>query len=91
MAVFLAAPALYALQRAYDVLARGPEASPARIVWQPHIAVFWRIATSLHVGGMVAFVVYAAAGKNLVKTMHVLCAGTVVVSILIAVQGLFLP
>ena len=91
IAAVLAVPATYAVLRAYDVLVRPPEANPATIVWSAHIAMFWRLNIGAFVAGMVAMGVYPAAKTNLPQTMRVLNVCTVVVAVMIGVQGIFMP
>jgi len=83
-------PATYALLRAREVLF-GSEPNPARIVWMPHIAVFWRIGIAAYVAGMVAPLVYLAARRDLARLSRLLCPSLLVAGAMLAVQGLFVP
>jgi hypothetical protein len=90
IAGLLSIPATYAGLRAYEVLL-GTEPNPARIVWSPHIAVFWRIAVASYAAGMVAPLVYMAARRDLVRVMRMLCASVLVVGAMIGIQGVLMP
>ena len=83
-------PATYSLLRGYDVLFR-TEANAAKVVWSPHIAMFWRICIGGYLAGMLATLVFLAARHDLHRTMQVLSASVLVVGALALVQGLFLP
>ncbi len=90
VAALLSVPATYSLLRAYDVLFRR-EANPAKVVWSPHIAMFWRVDIGLYVAGMVAILAYAAARRDLPRTTRVLSVSVLVVGAMAAVQGLLMP
>jgi hypothetical protein len=90
IAVLLTVPATYALLRTYDVLFRS-EPNPATVAWSTHIAMFWRLAVATFVAGMVALPAYAAARRNLVRTMGALYVLTLVAAAMIAGQGIALP
>src|SRR5271154_7131820 len=91
IACVLAVPATYATLRGYEVLFKPPEANPATIVWSAHIAMFWRLWIGVYVAGMLAPLAYAAARKDLGRTMRVLGASVVVVSAMMFVQGIWMP
>lgn len=86
----ISVPATYAFLRAYEVLAF-TEPNPARIVWTPHIAVFWRIGIAAYVAGMVAPLAYLAARRDVAKVSRVLYPSLLVAGAMIAVQGIFMP
>jgi hypothetical protein len=67
------------------------EPDPALVVWNPHAGFFWRAWTSAYIGGMVAFVVFYAAGRDADRTARVLVVATTVATIAIAAQGLLVP
>jgi hypothetical protein len=90
IAALLTVPGTYALLRAYDVLFRS-EPNPATVAWSMHIAMFWRLAVASFVAGMVALAAYAAARRNLVRTLDALYVITFVAAAMIAGQGLALP
>jgi hypothetical protein len=90
VAALLSMPATYAVLRAHDVV-WNREANPAKVVWSPHIAMFWRLGVGVYVAGMVATLAYAAARRDLARTTRVLCASVFVVGAMIGLQGLFMP
>jgi hypothetical protein len=90
VATLLSMPATYALLRAYDVLFRS-EPNPAKIVWTPHIAMFWRLGVGVYVAGMVAPLVYMAARRDLTRTTQLLSVSVLVVGAMIGLQGLLMP
>ena len=90
LAALLSMPATYALLRGYDVLFR-TEPNAAKVVWSPHIAMFWRLGIGGYLAGMLATFVFLAARRDLTRTMRVLSASVLVVGALCLVQGLFLP
>jgi hypothetical protein len=90
VAALLSVPATYAALRAYEVLFK-TEPNPARIVWSPHIAMFWRLGVGGYVAGMVGPLVYLAARRDLTRTTRVLCEGVLVVGAMIGLQGVFMP
>ena len=91
IATVLAIPAAYAALRAYDVLLGPPEPNPAAVAWSAHIELFWRLWVSVYIAGMLAPLAYLAATRNLSRTMRVLGASVIVVSVMIGAQGVFLP
>jgi hypothetical protein len=91
IAVALAIPAACAVLRAYAVLLGPPEPDPATVVWTVHIAMFWRLAVSLYIAGMLAPLAYLAAKRNLPRTMRVLATSVLVVAAMVGVQGVLLP
>jgi hypothetical protein len=86
----LSVPVTYATIRAYDVLTRR-EPNAARIVWTPHIAMFWRLNVGAYVAGMVAMLTYVAATRDLARTVRALSVAVVVAAAMSAIQGLFMP
>jgi len=90
LAALLSVPATYASIRAYEVLTK-TEPNPARIVWTPHIAMFWRLAIGSYVAGMVGTLVFMAARQDLGRTMRALLVAVTVVGAMIGAQGLLLP
>ena len=90
LSALLSMPATYALLRAYDVAWRS-EPNAAKVVWSPHIAMFWRLWIGAYVAGMLAPLAYLAARTNLARTMRVLATGVVVVATMVGVQGLLMP
>jgi hypothetical protein len=91
VAAVLLVPAAYATLRAFDVAVLPPEPNPATIVWSAHTAMFWRLNISAFVAGMAAPLLYIAADANLGRTVRVLCSGVLVVTAMVAIQGLFMP
>jgi hypothetical protein len=90
VAGLLVIPATYAVLRGYDVLFKA-EANPATVIWSNRIAMFWRLSIGGYFAGMVAFVVYLAARRNLARTIQTLDVLVLVVAAMITVQGLLLP
>jgi hypothetical protein len=90
VSALLSMPATYAALRAYDVVWRS-EPNAAKVVWSPHIAMFWRLGIGVYVAGMVAPLVYLAARRDLARTTRALSASVLVVGALISIQGLLLP
>jgi hypothetical protein len=86
----LAVPAIYALLRAWEVLA-GRSAGPPIAVWSPDIALFRRVGVGAYVAGMVVPVVYFLARRGSATTARVLHRAAVIVAILGGVQAIFLP
>lgn len=91
IAALLVVPAVYAVLRAYDILFRPPEQNPATIVWSAHIAMFWRLGIGLYAAGLIAPFAFMAARRDLPRTMRVLGTLTVIVAVMISVQGALLP
>src|SRR5271165_4656656 len=91
IAMALSIPAAYAVLRAYDVLLGPPEPNPAAVVWSAHIEMVWRLWVSVYIAGMLAPLAYLAATRNPSRTMRVLGASVIVVSVMIGAQGVFLP
>lgn len=90
LAAILTVPAVYAALRVLEVLFfREPD--PARVVWSPHIALFWRLATAGYVAVLVAILAHLAARRDIGRTARVLCGAAPIVALLIAAQGLVLP
>jgi hypothetical protein len=87
----LLVPAAYATLRTFDVLVLPPEPNPATIVWSAHTAMFWRLNISAFVAGMAAPLLFVAASANLARTARVLGSGVLVVTAMIAIQGVFMP
>jgi len=90
LAGVLSVPAVYALLRAYDVAFR-TEPNPARIVWSPHIAMFWRLAVGAYVAGMVATLAFIAARRDVARTTRALSIAVIVVGAMSLAQGLAMP
>jgi len=90
VAALLSMPATYALLRAYDVVFRS-EPNPAKVVWSPHIAMFWRLGIGVYVAGMLAPLVYMAARRDLARTTRALCGSVFVIGAMIGIQGLLMP
>jgi hypothetical protein len=90
LTALLAIPTTYALLRARDVLFF-VEPDPATVAWSAHIAMFWRLAVSCYVAGMVAPLAWMAARADPARTFRFLSAAVVVVAVLIGAQGIFLP
>jgi len=90
VAALLSMPATYALLRAYEVVFKS-EPNPARVVWSPHIGMFWRLGVAGYVAGMVGALAYLAARRDLPRTIQVLCTSVLVVGAMIGVQGLLMP
>ena len=84
-------PATYATLRTFDVAVLPPEPNPATIVWSAHTAIFWRLNISVFVAAMAAPLLFIAADANLARTARFLCSGVLVVTAMIAIQGLFMP
>jgi hypothetical protein len=90
VAALLSVPATYASMRAYEVVFR-TEPNPARVVWTPHIAMYWRLGVGIYVAGMVAVLAYVSARRDVAKTVRLLSWSVLVIASMIAVQGLWMP
>ena len=90
MAAILAVPATYAVLRGYDVLFKN-EPDPANVVWSGHIAMFWRVAIGLYLGGMVGILAYITASRDLDRVLKFLYVATFTVATLSTAQGILLP
>ncbi len=90
IAVLFAIPATYSVLRAYDVFFRN-EPDPATVVWSSHIAMFWRLAVAGYMAATLAPIAYAAARRDLPRTVKTLGVLLFVASGTVGVQGLFLP
>ena len=86
----LAVVVTYAVLRAYDVLFKS-EPNPATVIVSAKIAMFWRLGVGAYVAGMIAFVVYFAARKNLGLTTRVTAHLVTIAFAIVALQGVFLP
>jgi hypothetical protein len=90
IAACLAAVALYALLRIAQFYVF-PEPNPATVIWSAHAGYFWRSWTVAYAGGMAGFFGYAASARHAERVARLLVVGLTVASVLIAVQGLFVP
>ncbi len=90
LASLVSVPATYALLRAYEVAFR-TEPDPARVVWSPHIAVFWRLTVAGYVAGLLAPLVYMGAVADAARVLRGVATAVLVAALLLAVQGLAMP
>jgi hypothetical protein len=92
IAAALASAAFYAALRVGQALV-GNEPDPALIIWSPHAGFFWRAWTAAYFGVMAGFVVFVVAARTLAldRVARALSVAVVVVALLVAAQGLFVP
>jgi len=90
VAVLLVVPAAYAALRARDVLF-GSEPNPATVIWSARIAMYWRLAISSYLAGMVAPLAYFAARGDLDRTVRAVSLLAPAVATALLLQGLLLP
>ena len=90
LAAIISIPASYAIQRIVDVLVHA-QANPAITTPSANIAMFTRLTIGAYTAPVFGFIAYELARRDLGRALHGLYAVCVLVAVLAAGQGAFVP
>lgn len=80
----------YPVLRTYQFFVH-PEPNPALVLWSEHAGFFWRVWTSVYLGGMAAMVTGWVAGRDVARVAQAVAWAFPGVAVVVVVQGVLVP